>query len=1402
MFAKMGGALVVGVAIGAALTYGAVLAVGLVMVGPIGWVGLLAIGFAISVVLEATGINEKVDEVISDIVDVFIPKSIEGKIITGSRNVDINSLPAARAASPDDEDKIECAKHSSGPPPMIALGSGNVYINDHPAARKDDMTTCGGTIADGSKDVFIGGGTQKIRDITDERPWYVAAVGVALGAALVLCGKGRMNLSALKSALPCLAMNIGASMLGTGVGHIIRTTMGHPVNVITGGKILRETPDFILPGPLPIEWARFYSSHDRRESGLLGVGWSLAHEVQLTVERDEHGAVSALYYCDDQGRSMRFPPVGPGECHYSTAEGYYLICTQLGQYLVQDVAGIYRDFGVPDIDFNGILKLQRLEDRNGNWQAFRYNTAGLLREINDGCGRRLDIKYDAIHPLHVAEVHLTKGAEGEPAEALVRYRYTAHGELAQVINRSGQAHRQFAYRHGLMTEHSISGGLRCQYEWTGEGTDARVIKHWTDDGEAYLFHYDLAGQQTTVTDQINRVYHWTWSDDKQPTAYTDPEGHLWRYEWDENRQLVSMTDPLGATTGWEYDEHGNLTTTINALDQIEKTEWHASLDLPTAETDAAGNRWTYQYDKRGNLLVVTDPEGYETEQFYNELGLPHTIRDPRGGFKHMEWNVRAQMTVYTDCSGKRTGLTYNERGALARLTDAMGNTTEYGLDEHGRITKIVRADGSEERFDYDLRGDLQASIDSGGRETQYQRNTRGQLIRRVNALGRSVHYVYDDAHRLEQLINENGEAYRFAYDLNDNMIQEVRLDGVAKRIDRDARGLVVAVTDAVGHSDSLTLGMQRDALGRLTAKHARGRSASYRYDQVGQLVQAQQYTDNGGPRTIQDNILFAYNKRGELLSESGHMGTLTYQYDELGNRSATTLPDGRTINCLYYGSGHLHQINLDGQVITDMERDDLHREVARSQGELSTRFGYDSVHRKTYQQSLHITHQDRELRKEWLYDQAGELTQKRHSRNGVTDYSYDPLGRIKSTINAVQREIFQWDAASNLVDNGHSGGHVRHNQLLVFEDKRFEYDVHGRLETKRIGSHTEQRFSYDGEHRLRQVETTLRGMKHLVYFDYDALGRRIGKTDASGTTSFLWNGMQMLQEYNGGGVATYFYESGSFVPLARVDTLNNHLADDSQSLSGNDAIYNVYYFHNDASGIPEELTSVAGKVVWQAQYKTWGTTANFSWIQHREQEPIIQAKQPIDQSIRFQGQYFDKETGLHYNTFRFYDPDLGRFISPDPIGLAGGVNVYQYAPNPNAWSDPLGLAKWPCNSLKPESDYLKGGRHGMQTHPNSAQNTADFKNKNQPYGIWGTKEDLIYAGQQAKGLTHDDFVDFPINPPSKFEGVLKPSMVYISGQKAPMQANAIRVRNNQNGTFHGYPIHTKNAGKIKLNEDK
>lgn len=1323
---KMLGSLAVGAIVGAAVTALVVAAaVATVATGGLALGAVLAIGFVVSAAMEATGLNAFIDRTIDHAVDSIMPPVIEGKIVSGSPDVNINSLKAARAAAPSMLDVVACTMHASGPPPMIAQGSSNVLINGQPAARINDKITCGGTIAGGSPNVFIGGGTVTVRDIDDERPWWLTALGVAIGVALTLCGRGKGSWSALKSALPCLGMNMAVSMAGSQVGHMIKTAIGNPVNVITGGKVLQEEPDFSLPSALPLDWARFYSSHDTRSDGLLGPGWSVAYEVQLRIERDLSKQLRALHYTDEQGRLISFPPVLPGTSHFSIAEGSYLICTEAGQYLLETVDGIYRDFGIPAAGFAGVCKLQRLEDRNGNWLALRYDFDNRLSHINDAVGRRLALAYDPVHPKRVASILLAKGFAAEPAEVLVQYRYSAVGELTEVIDRSGQRIRHFAYSQGgqdsqgLMTEHSAPQGLHCYYQWQGTGSSARVIRHWTDDGESYQFDYDLIEQSSSVLDQSGRSQHWQWNADLQPTRYTDAEGHVWQYAWNEYRQLLSMTDPLHAVTRCEYDEQGRISTCINALEQIEKTTWHDRFDLPLSEIDAAGNRWAYEYDRQGNLISSTDPLGYRTEHHYTQQGLLHTVQDARGGYSHYTWNPAAQLTQHTDCSGRQTHFTYDARGALASVSDALGNTTHYQSDALGRVTEIQTADGARQQFVYDALGRIITSIDANQRSTQYQRNRRGLLTSRINALGHSVRFHYDQAQRLSQLQNENGESYRFEYDKNDRLIQEIGLDGSIKQIVHDARGLPIQVTDGFGSASALTQHLQRDLLGRLIRKHTSSSalSTSYRYDQIGQLLQAQRCMQKGEQMIIEDDLQFCYSARGEIIKEAGHLGQLQHSHDELGNRISSTLPDGRVINYLHYGSGHLHQVNIDGETISDIERDALHREVLRSQGQLSSHFSYDRQGRKTghqVQRAQHAAHHlhSAAIQKQWRYDPAGEMVQKRHSMHGTMDYRYDPLGRITSVnqtaqiAQAIQSELFQYDAAANLVDQGRAPGYVKHNRVMTFEDKRFTYDQHGRLQTKLSGGHSHQHFSYDGEHRLTEVQTTRNGHTQSVKFEYDALGRRIRKIDAFGTTHFLWDGLRMLQERRGSASTTYIYEPDSYAPLARLDRATAMVAANDANMGAERSadkvavtVDKIFYFHNDVSGMPEELTSAKGELAWQAKYSTWGNTVSENWSFAAQEQIENHGTVPLPQNLRFQGQYLDREIGLHYNTFRFYDPDIGRFISPDPIGLMGGLNLQAYAPNPIGWIDPLGLtcvggAKWTKKGWKHVYE-----RHFLKTKP-------------------------------------------------------------------------------------------------------
>ena len=188
---------------------------------------------------------------------------------------------------------------------------------------------------------------------------------------------------------------------------------------------------------------------------------------------------------------------------------------------------------------------------------------------------------------------------------------------------------------------------------------------------------------------------------------------------------------------------------------------------------------------------------------------------------------------------------------------------------------------------------------------------------------------------------------------------------------------------------------------------------------------------------------------------------------------------------------------------------------------------------------------------------------------------------------------------------------------------------------------------------------------------------------------YLWDGNRQLQETTDTHQFTTIYEQDSFEPVARLVWLRAGLTiaandeptaeelQDAEGWYGNNKPViktgvQLYHYHNDHLGTPNELTDQQGEVVWYADYEAWGNTATVEWKEQRI-DNIVVSKEHL-QPIRFQGQSFDEETGLHYNRFRYFDPDLGMFTTRDPIGLLGGSNVFQYAPNPTGWIDPFGLS--------------------------------------------------------------------------------------------------------------------------------
>ncbi|WP_235631770.1 RHS repeat-associated core domain-containing protein, partial [Salmonella enterica] len=242
-----------------------------------------------------------------------------------------------------------------------------------------------------------------------------------------------------------------------------------------------------------------------------------------------------------------------------------------------------------------------------------------------------------------------------------------------------------------------------------------------------------------------------------------------------------------------------------------------------------------------------------------------------------------------------------------------------------------------------------------------------------------------------------------------------------------------------------------------------------------------------------------------------------------------------------------------------------------------------------------------------------------------------------------------YDKAGNLLDN-EGQGPVMNNRLPGCGRDRYGYNEWGELTTRR-----DQQLEWNAQGQLTRV---ISGNTE-THYGYDALGRRIRKATygrhtghtARSRTDFVWEGFRLLQEnVQQQGWRTYVYDAEQpYTPVA--------------SVTGRGESRQVWYYHTDVTGTPQEVTAADGTLVWAGYIRGFGENA----------ADISNSGAYFHQPLRLPGQYFDDETGLHYNLFRYYAPECGRFVSQDPIGLRGGLNLYAYCPNPLTWIDPLGL---------------------------------------------------------------------------------------------------------------------------------
>jgi RHS repeat-associated protein len=863
-------------------------------------------------------------------------------------------------------------------------------------------------------------------------------------------------------------------------------------------------------------------------------------------------------------------------------------------------------------------------------RGFSYDEAGDLTEVRSAVGTPARFRYDATHS--VTGWQDSNGTE-------FRYVYDEAGRV--------------------VATHGTDGILNSLVAYAGPDEGGVTTATYTDSlGHATTYRANARGQIVSVTDAL---------------------GHTVRHQWDDRDRLLSSTDPAGHTTRWEWSESGDVTAVFAPDGSTSRAVYNAQ-HLPVETTGPDGTVTRQDYDARGNLLAVHIPDGSTATYTYEANGAAATVTEPDGPTMRFESDGAGLPLSVADVGGARTTCTRDAFGRPLTVTDPLGGVTALGWDAEGRLTGLTAPDGTGESWTYDGEGNCTVHTDAIGGTTRLTYGPFDLLASRTTPDGATYTFTHDTERRLTGVTDPRGMTWTYAYDARGEVVTETDFDGRVTTFAHDGSGLLTSSTTPAG--DVFTF--VRDAVGRLTAKEVGGRTTRFEYDGAGRLTGA----------TSPDSALTrSYDPVGRLLAETVDGHTTRYRYDDAGRLVGRTTPTGAHTSADWDDFGNRTRLSLDARHTLSFTHDALGQESERAVGDRvflsSVRDALGRVTQHSVSAQAGPVTERRQLRdRHYTYRADGFLT-------GLTEqvtarslvHTLDPAGRPLTTTAGTWREEYAYDSAGNQT-NAHwpdrpadtsARGERTYTGTRVTRagDTTYRYDEAGRLVSrtrKRLSRKPDTwQYTWDAEDRLTSC-TTPDGQ--VWHYRYDPLGRRTAKYrlaedgSALDETRFSWDGTRLAEERRSATGVTVTWEYDGHRPLAQYER---------KQLSDDEVDSRFYAIVTDLIGTPTELVTEDGEIAWHARATVWGTTAPH-------------ARASADILLRFPGQYADAETGgLHYNYFRYYDPETARFVSPDPLGLEAGPNAVAYVLNPSTWFDLLGLLTCKQNAARLRANMQANG---------------------------------------------------------------------------------------------------------------
>ncbi|MFE0099857.1 putative adhesin [Streptomyces sp. NPDC059009] len=1067
---------------------------------------------------------------------------------------------------------------------------------------------------------------------------------------------------------------------------------GEPVDPATGQMFLEAT-DISLPGTLPFTFTRRMASGYRTGS-WFGPTWASTLDQRLEV--DEEGVV----FVTEDGMLLAYPhPTGPDDQVFPESGPRWPL-TRLdngGYRITEPISGHSRQFSAP---IGELAFLTRITDRNQNAIDFEYDSDGAPLSICHSGGYRIAVSVDGGL---VTSLVLAGAADDGSDVTVKRFGYT-EGNLTAVINSSGQTLR-FEYDERLRIS-SWEDSNRSRYEYSYDDQDRCISQSGMAGHLANTFTYDVIAPAwpdcriTEVTTGEGATSRFVIDNRCLVVAEVDPVGGTLTTLYDDNEHVASLSDQLGYTTHVETNELGQPLEVIRPDGDVVRYEYN-ELNLATAVQLPNGASWRYAYDERGNCTATTSPTGSTTRFEYSHSGHLTAVTDGLGNTTQVRCDPAGLAVATTDPQGVTATFDRDGFGRPVSFTDASEQVTHLRWTAEGQLASRQAADGETESWTFDGEGNRLTYTNASGAVTRYEYTHFDLLSARIEPSGVRYEFKHDSQLRLREVVNSLGLTWNYTYDRAGRLIEETDFDDRTLSYEYDAAGRLSARYNALGQVTEYA----RDSLGRITRQAADGTVSSFSYDSFGNLLEAR---GADAVLTIERNV------SGAPVVETTNGRSVQYEYDAVGRLTKRVTPTGAVSEWNYDTAGRRTGLSLSDRSIT-FELDPVGRELARCYaGNLTLSHSFDESGRRT-NQSVHTLHNGQTVQhRSYNYRADGSLTSCSDLLAGTSHFDLDEAGRVTEVRASNWTERYAYDEEGNQTDaawptalDGQEAVGPRTyagTQITRAGSVRYEHDAQGRVVVRRKVRLSRRpdtwRYEWDADDRLTSVQTP-DGTKWRYL--YDPTGRRIAKQrlgedrqSVVEQTDFVWSGSTLCEQttWSPGRqeCVTLTWDHQGLHPIAQLERVATVDAPQEEIDSRFFAIV------TDLVGTPTELVGEEGEIAWRTRSTLWGKTA---W------NSSATAYTPL----RFPGQYFDPETGLHYNYFRHYDPESARYVTPDPLGLAPTPNPSTYVARPQVTCDPYGLAPYdamPAGSPGGAPSFVVDGAGNVQDVRGLGRPDGDF----------------------------------------------------------------------------------------------